>query len=408
MNTLPAPSALADRWAIDPEVVYLNHGSFGACPREVLEAQSRHRERMERELIRFFVDDYDPLIDASRRALAEFVRCSPEDLVFVPNATTGVTTALANLEPALEPGDEILVNDHEYPGCLSNVRRTAARTGATIVTAPLPFPLSGPDQIEELILSRVTPRTRIALISHIAAPTGLIMPVERIAPELERRGVAVILDGAHAVGQLPNLDVSRLGASYYTANCHKWLCSPKGSALLWVRPDRQKDFRPLVLSNFAEKPKKGRKHFLTEFDYLGTSDYTPYLTVADALRVMGGMVAGGWAEVSRRNHELALRGRDVLCRALGIERPAPDAMLGSMASLPLPAGPAEPKPTRYHDALQDALVDRHRIQVPVWSVPPPGGKRLFRISAQLYNSPAQYEYLAGALVEELEREGLER
>ncbi len=399
MKTLPSPSDLAHHWSIDPEVVYLNHGSFGACPREVLAAQSRYRERMERELVRFFVEDYDALIDASRRALAEFVRCAPEDLVFVPNATNGVTTALANLP--LQPGDEVLVNDHEYPGCLNNVRRIAARAGATVVAVPLPFPISGPEKIEELILARVTARTKVALISHIAAPTGLIMLVERIVPELERRGVAVILDGAHALGQIPGLDVPRLGASFYTANAHKWLCAPKGAAMLWVRPDRQKDFRPLMLSNFAEKPKKGRKQFLTEFDYIGTGDYTPYLTVGDAIRVMSAIVSGGWAEVWRRNHDLALQARRVLCRALEIDTPAPDAMLGSMASIPLPPGLAGLRPTRYHDALQDALVDRHRIQVPVWNA---GATRLFRISAQVYNSIEQYEYLAGALVEELARE----
>ncbi len=401
VKPLPAPSPLADRWAIDPEIVYLNHGSFGACPREVLAAQSRLRERMERELVRFFVEDYDALIDASRRALGELIGASAEDLVFLPNATTGVTAALTNLAPRLEPGDEILVNDHEYPGCLNNVKRIASTARASVVSVPLPFPVKSPDQIEELILARVTGRTRVALLSHITSPTATIMPVERIAGELERRGVVVILDGAHAPGQVTGLNVPRLGGSFYTANCHKWLCAPKGAAFLWVRSDRQKDFRPLVLSNFAEKPKPGRKHLLTEFDYIGTSDYTPYITVGDAIRVVGGLVPGGWPEVSRRNHDLALKGRDVLCRALGVEPPVPDAMLGSMASIPLPPAPPGTRSTRYHDPLQDALVDRHRIQVPVWSG---GGKRLFRISAQLYNSLEQYESLAGALSEELARE----
>lgn len=356
---------------------------------------------MEREAVRFFVQDYDALIDVSRAALAAFVRASPQDVVFVPNATTGVATALANLEPTLRPGDEILANDHEYPGCMANVRRTAARTGATVVSVPLPFPVKGPEQIEELILSRVTARTRIALVSHITSPTALVLPVERLVPELERRGVTVILDGAHALGQIPGLDVPRLGASYYTANCHKWLCAPKGAALLWVRADRQEGFRPLVLSNFADRPKPGRKHLLTEFDYLGTGDATPYMTVADTIRVVGAMVSGGWDEVIRRNHALARQGRDVLCRALGVEPPAPDAMLGSMASIPLPAA-ASPRPAvPYHDALQVGLIERHRIQVPVWRG---GGQRLLRISAQLYNAIGQYEFLAGALREELDRE----
>ncbi len=398
MKNLPKPSDLAHHWALDPEVAYLNHGSFGACPREVLEAQGRRRAQMEREAVRYFIEDYDALIDAARAAVAGFVNASPEDVVFVPNATTGVATALAHLESTLKPGDEILVNDHEYPGCLTNVRRTAARTGASVISVALPFPIKGPEQVEEQVLSRVTARTRVALISHITSPTALVLPVDRIVPELERRGIPVILDGAHAIGQAPGLDVTRLGASYYTSNCHKWLCAPKGVAFLWVRPDRQQGLKPLVLSNNAERPRPGRKHMLTEFDYVGTGDYTGYVSVPDAIRVVGAMAPGGWPEVIRRNHELALRGRDVLCRALGVEPPAPDSMLGSMASVTLPAGPEERPPSRYHDALQDALLDRHGIQVPVWKG---GGHRLIRISAQLYNSAEQYEHLGAALVEEL-------
>lgn len=404
MKTLPTPSSQAGRWALDPGVVYLNHGSFGACPRDVLDAQSRWRARMEREPVRFFVEDFDRLMDDSRAALARFVRAAPEDCVFVPNATTGVATALAHLEPTLEPGDEILAGDHEYTGCMSNVRRAAARTGATLVTVPLPFPVPGPERIADLVLERVTPRTKVALLSHVTSPTALLLPVERLAPELERRGVAVILDGAHAPGQVAGLDVPAIGASYYTGNCHKWLCSPKGSALLWVRPDRQEGLRPLVLSNFADRPRPGRKRLLTEFDYLGTSDPTAYLAVGDAIRAVAAMVPGGWDEVIRRNHDLALRARDLLCRTLRVEPPAPDSMLASMAAIPLPGPPGGPPRRdagRYHDPLQAALIERHAIQVPVWSG---GGRRIIRVSAQLYNSFEQFEYLAAALTEELARE----
>jgi isopenicillin-N epimerase len=237
----------------------------------------------------------------------------------------------------------------------------------------------------------------------------MVLPLERLVPELERRGVITVIDGAHAPGFTPRADLGALEPSFYTANCHKWLCSAKGSALLYIREDRQKGFRPWALSNNAEKPRPGRKHLLTEFDYVGTSDLTPYLTIPSALKTMASMVPGGWPEVMRRNHELARRGRDAICRAIGVEPPAPDSMLGSMSTIFLP--PHEParharlmaRPTRYHDALQDALVDRHRIQVPVWSVAGED-RRLFRISAQLYNSPEQYEYLGQALTQELEAE----
>lgn len=401
MKTLPAPSPLADRWGLDPEVVFLNHGSFGACPLEVLAAQSALRVRLEREPVRFFVEELDGLMDNARKALAAFCRCEARDIVPVPNATTGVATVLSNVP--LQPGDEILINDHEYPACVNNVRRAASRAGASVVTATLPFPVADPAEVVEAILSKVTARTRLCMVSHITSPSGLILPVEQIVPELERRGVVTLVDGAHVPGQAPRLDLGALGASYFTANCHKWLCAAKGAAMLWVREDRQRGFRPLVLSNHAERPKPGRPQLHTEFDYVGTNDSSAWLTVPDAIAAVGGM-GGGWESVIRHNHSLAVRGRDLVCRAVRTEPPAPESMLGSLASVLLPAMPQEMtgRPTRYHDALQDALLERHRIQVPVWTA---GEKRILRLSAQLYNSTEQYGYLAAALGEELRREG---
>jgi isopenicillin-N epimerase len=412
VQTLPRPSEFWKNWALDPEVVYLNHGSFGACPRAVLDVQTRLRERMEREAVRFFVQDMDGLIDESRAALAAFVKCRGEDLVFVPNATTGVATVLMNLQGMLNEGDEILMTGHEYPACMNSMRRTSMRTGAKVVTAPIPFPLKGPDDVMSAVMDAVTPRTRVALISHVTSPSGVILPVDRIVPELERRGVITIVDGAHAPGQVAGLDLTALGASFYTANCHKWVCSPKGSALLHIREDRQKipgGFRPLALSNFAEKSKANRKHLLTEFDYVGTGDLTPYMSIAAALRTMSAMVPGGWPEVMRRNNELVVGARRTLCRELGIEPPAPESMIGSLSTLFLPPHDGArtarllARPSKYHDALQDVLVEKHRIQVPLWSIAG-DGRRLFRISAQLYNSMEQYVYLAAALKEELAAE----
>lgn len=406
---LPAPSDLARHWTLDPEIVFLNHGSFGACPRQVLDAQSEFRARVEREPIKWFVETQPGLMDEARKVLAKFVRCRAEDLVFLPNVTQAVATILENLEPRLKPGDELLAPGHEYPACMNNFRRTAARTGAVPVLAQLPFPLRSPDDIVNAVMAKVTPRTRVCLISHVTSPSGLILPVDRIVPELERRGIITIVDGAHAAGFVPNLDVAGLGCSFYTNNCHKWLCSPKGSAFLFIREDRQKDFRPLALSNNAEKPKPGRKHLLTEFDYVGTTDQTAYLTVPAAIKTMASLVPGGWPEIIRRNHDLVIRGRDTICKAVGVQPPAPDSMLGSLSTMFLPEHAPErlaritARPSRYHDALQDQLIDRHRIQVPVWSVAG-DPRRVIRISAQLYNSPAQYEYLAGALAEEIERE----
>ena len=426
MAALPPPSDYARFWKLDPSYAYLNHGSFGACPIAVMEAQSRYRERMEAEAIRYFVIDFDALMDVARADLAAFVNCNPKDLAFVTNATVGVATVLENAANLgmIRSGDEVITSAHEYPACNNNLRRVAGRVGAVIVNADIPFPLRSADQVVEAILAKVTPRTRLALVSHVTSPSGLVMPIERIVSELRARGVETVVDGAHAPG-FTDVDLAKMAPAYYTANCHKWICSPKGSAFLYVREDLQAGFRPLVLSNFAEKPKKGRSQFLTESDYIGTADHTAFLSISDALAFMGTLLAGGrrpggpvptaaeiksgYLELRKRNRELVMWARDLVCAKLGVEKPAPDSMIGNLTSIFLPPHDAErharlmARESKYHDALQDALVNTHHMQVPVWSV---AGKpeRLIRLSAQIYNSRAQYEYLAEALAMELERE----
>lgn len=409
----PPASPLAGAWGLEPGLTFLNHGSFGATPRAVLEHQSRLRARLEADPVRFFVRDLEGLIDENRAAAAGFLGCRADDLVFVTNATQAVATVLANVEPHLRPGDELLYTGHEYPACMNALRRTASRTGAVTAMAPLPWPARSEAALVEAVLSRVTPRTRLLLVSHVTSPTGLVLPLDRIVPDLEARGVRCLVDGAHAPGLVAGLDLTRLGASYYTANLHKWLCTPKGCGVLHVRPDRQGEgFRPLALSNNAERPKPGRKHLLTEFDYVGTADPTAWLCVAEAIRVVGGMAPGGWPEVMRRNRELCLRARRLLCGELGVEPPAPESLLAALATIPLPTEPdparrarLAARPSANHDALWDRLLDQWRIQVPVWSIPtddPP--RRLLRVSAQLYNTIEQYQYLAAALREELAAE----
>lgn len=403
-RALPKPSEFAPLWAHDPGVVFLNHGSFGGTPRAVLAAQTAYRERLEREPVDFFVNQHWGLMDDSRRALAGLVHAPWDCLAPVYNATIGVATALSNL--SLEEGDEVLTNTHEYPACQNNLRAIAAKAGARVVVAEVPFPIGSPGQALDAILSRVTNKTKVVLVSHVTSPTGLVMPVEPLVEELNRRGIASIVDGAHAPGMVPTLNLSRMNPTCYTANLHKWVCSPKGSAFLYVRPELREDVRPVILSNNAEKPRAGRAQFLTEFDYVGTSDYTMFYAVKDAIGYMGSLVPGGFGEIMRRNHELVLRGREILCRALSISPPAPDSMIGSICTLILPSFDRarmerlKARPSRFHDALQDALLDKHRIQVPVWGL---AGRsdRFIRISAQLYNSVEQYEYLAGALKEEL-------
>lgn len=385
----------SDFWLLDPSVIFLNHGSFGSCPRPVLEFQQAIRLRMERQPVQFFVRDLDPLLDEARSALARFLGAAPENLVFVPNATAGVNTVLRSLE--FERGDEVIVTNHEYNACRNALEVVAARSGLNVVVAEIPFPLRDDKQIIEPILRAVTPRTRLLLVDHITSQTALIFPLERIVSQLSARGIDTLVDGAHAPGMVP-LNLEEIGAAYYTGNCHKWLCAPKGAGFLYIRPDRQHLVRPLSISHGANSPRTDRSRHQIEFGWTGTLDPSAYLAVPEALRVMGALLPGGWPELMQRNRALTLDARKVLCDALCIDPPCPDSMIGSLASFPLPDAASAKPPTSplYSDPLQDLLLRDHRIEVPVipWPRPP---RRLLRISAQLYNTREQYELLAAAL-----------
>jgi isopenicillin-N epimerase len=394
MSGQPPPGPYADRWLLDPEVVFLNHGSFGATPKVVLEEQTRIQRRIESEPLQFFDHHYFDELDGARSALAGYLGARVEDMAFVANATTGVNTVLRSL--SLEPGDELLVTNHEYNACRNALDAVAAGSGARVVIAPIPFQLAQEDDVVEIILDRFSERTRLLLVDHVTSQTGMVLPVDRLVGEAGVRGVEVLIDGAHAPGML-ELDLDGLGATFYTGNCHKWICAPKGAGFLHVREDRHEMVRPLVISHGANAASTRRSRFHLEHDWTGTRDPSAWLSVPAAIREMGEMLEGGWPELRRHNRELVLAGRQLLCEALGIGPPCPDAMIGSLASVPLPDGEGRASHDLFpFDALQDELFRDYRIEVPViaWPAPP---KRLIRISAQLYNRVEQYAYLAAAL-----------
>ncbi|MCI0339554.1 MAG: aminotransferase class V-fold PLP-dependent enzyme [Planctomycetales bacterium] len=385
---------LAEHWTLEPGVDFLNHGSFGACPRPVLEEQERLRRRLESQPVRFFMREMEGLLAEARATLAAFVGADPEDLAFVRNATTAVNAVVRSLP--WRGDDEILTTDQAYNAC----RNTLDSTGARVVTAALPFPVSSPDDLAGPILERVTKRTRLALLDHVTSPTALVLPLERLVRDLSARGVDALVDGAHAPGMIP-LDLGGLGAAYYTGNCHKWLCAPKGAAFLHVRRDRRDRVRPAVISHGANAELRGRPRFRVEFDWTGTDDPTPALCVPAAIRFLGTLFPGGIPALQRRNHDLAIEGRSILCDALGVPPPAPPEMLGSMASVPIRDATSPPPSSPFGtESLQDDLWTRHRIEVPVmgWPAWP---RRLIRISAQAYNTVDQYRRLAAALRERL-------
>jgi len=380
-------ASLREAWALDPAVTFLNHGSYGACPRAVLASQDAWRRRMEAEPVQFLGRELPALLDSALERTAAFLGTDAQDLAFVSNATSGVNTVLRSLR--FEPGDELLTTNHAYNACRNALEFVASRWGARVVCAQVPFPIRDPGEVAEAVLSRVTPRTRLVLLDHVTSPTGLVFPVERIVAELRGRGIETLIDGAHAPGMLP-LDIPAIGAGYYTGNGHKWLSGPKGSAFLWVRRDLQADIRPLTISHGANTPRPGHSRFQAEFGWQGTQDPTAYLALPDAIDFMGGLFPGGWPELMRSNHKKALEGARVLREALGIPMPARESMIGSMVALPLPDATGE------DDNLNARLFERYRIEVPVMPFPA-WPKRLIRISAQAYNEPGEYLRLAEAL-----------
>jgi isopenicillin-N epimerase len=393
-------------WDFDPEITFLTHGTFGACPRPVLEHQAELTRRLEANPIGFFDRELEERLDSARREVATFLNADPEGMVVVPNATTGVATALASLR--LRPGDELLTNDHEYNATLNQLDAAADRARARVVRVKVALPIRHPEEVVEAHLAAVTPRTRIALISHVTSPSGLVFPIETLVRELDRLGVDTIVDAAHAPGMVP-IDLRSLNAAYWTANGHKWLCGPKTAGVLVVRDDRRDGVLPLVTSHGRNDPRTHRPPLWKEFDWQGTLNPTPFLSLPEALRVIGGLRPGGWPAHMSANRELALSARRMLHDVLGTDPIAPESMIGSMASVALPMPLNEDEAA----VLTRSLADEDRIEVPAVPFPVRAARPapdaactngFVRISAQRYNEPADYERLADALV----RRGLTR
>ena len=390
-------------WDFEPGTIYLTHGTFGAAPRPVIEKRAELIRELEANPIRFLSRGYEERLDAARAEVAAFLNADPEGTVVVPNATTGVATVLESLR--LRPGDELLTDDHEYNATLNALESVAERARARVVRASFPLPIRHPEETVESLLAAVTPRTRLALVSHVTSPSGLVLPIETIVRELDRLGVDTLVDAAHAPGMLP-VDVRALGAAYWTGNGHKWLCGPKSAGALYVREDRRADVRPLVTSHGRNDPRTDRPMLWREFDWQGTLDPSAFLALPQAIRVVGGLHSGGWPAHMAANRDLALAARRRLNEALGLEPIAPESMIGAMASIRL----REPMDEVASEQLSRHIAAEDRIEVPVGPFPvraarptpdAPPTSTLLRISAQRYNEPDDYDRLAEALVARL-------
>ncbi len=393
-------SPFARHFVLDQSIDFLNHGSFGACPRVVLEEQDRLRAELERQPVHFMARELEPRVDAVRERVARFVGARAEDLVFVMNTTEGVNAVLASLP--LDAGDEILITNHGYNACNNAATYWAERRGARRIVADIPVPVSSPEEIVTAVMQAVTPSTRLALIDHVTSPTGIVFPARALVTALRERGVLSLIDGAHAPGMLP-LDLAALDADYYVGNLHKWCCTPKGTAILVARAARQAKLRPLVISHGANTGRTDRPKLWLEFDWVGTVDPTGLLAVPRALDFLDSLLPGGFPGLMDANRALARAARTCLLEAVGSAPLCPEEMLGALAAVALPDAPQPPEHANspFSEPLYSELrAARFEAFALHWPTRP---KRVLRVTAQVYNELSQYERLAAFLRDQLGR-----
>ena len=374
---------------LEPGVDFLNHGSFGAVPRVVFDEQTEWRRRIEAAPVEVIARRRLELIDAAKEPVGQWLGMRPDDFGLVTNATEGVNAVLHSLR--FETGDELLTTTHVYNAVRQAMKFTCARSGAGYREVDVPLPVRSADAIVDALVSGLSDRTRLLVVDHVTSPTALIFPVERIVAECARRGVDVLIDGAHAPGMIP-LDVQRLGAAYYAGNLHKWAFAPRGAAFLWVRPDKQSQIHPAVVSHhFGEG-------FSREFSWQGTRELSAWFAVPRALEFARSL---GLETIREHNHALAVWAHRMLRERLGIDQslsPLDGSLLGSMAAVPL-NGPFVGLDERQAELLQQRLYSEQRLEVPLMRF---GGRVLLRVSCQVYNEPRQYERVA-RVIEELGR-----
>ena len=373
-------------WLLDPTLHHLNHGSFGAVPAPLMQAQDEWRYAFERDPVGFVERDLLPGLDRAREAWAGLLGSDGDGVVMLRNTTTGVMTALEAVARTLPAGAQIVLTDHAYNSTRIAVEVVAARYELVPVVVALPFPVESAGDITGRVLDAVGPRTGLVVLDLVTSPTALRLPVEQIVAAVG--DVPVLVDAAHGPGMVDMSDGSLRDAAVVVANGHKWLCAPRGSAAMVVRDDWREQVRPLVVSHGWEDgfaPDRSRLH--ASFDWTGTDDPSPWLTVPAAVGLGDALHPDGWPGVRAANHDLALQARDVLCDALAIDPPAPDGMLGAMAAVPL-AGES----TGMLDPLA-AQLREHGFVVAAFG----GARRVLRVSAHRYNSLEEYAALAELL-----------
>ena len=393
----PKRSNLSKYWNLNPDTIFLNHGSFGACPTSVLEHQYKLRTELESDPIHFFDITSKKLWAEAIETLADFINADKAGMTFVPNATSGVNTILRAL--SLKPGDEILVPDHTYQACWNTVDFITKRSGAKTVVVPLSLPIENPEQVTKTILNHTTKKTKLALIDTVTSPTGIRLPFEQIVYELQSKGIDVLLDAAHGPG-IVSLDLKKLKPAYATGNAHKWLCTPKGAAFLYIREDKRSKVNPLSISHGFSVDGNADEKIRLEFDWTGTQDITPWLCIPKSIEHIGSLIEGGWAEIMKHNTNLAIQARNIILEVLETPKLCPDSMIVGLSAVALPGEGVATKSVLEPDPLHTLLYEKYKIQVPVFGWPH-HNKRYLRIASYLYNSIEEYEYLAEVLEKEI-------
>jgi isopenicillin-N epimerase len=375
---------MRDLFLLDPGVVFLNHGSFGACPKPVFAEYQRWQRELERQPVEFLGRRFNTLMREARSALGEFVGADADDLVYVTNATAGLNIVARSLD--LQPGDEVLTTDHEYGALDRTWRFLCYKHGAKYIRQPVPVPITSPRDVVEAIWSGITDRTRVLFISHITSPTAITFPIKPLIDRARERGTrcVTIVDGAHAPGQI-DLNLRELRADFYSGNLHKWLMSPKGSAFLYARKEMQQLVEPLVVSWGWQPEKPGSSKFIDEQEWQGTRDIAAYLTVPTAIQFQREQQ---WTQVRGQCHELVRYARERVSALTGLPPLTPDEAqwFTQMSALPLP--PCDLA------VLKRRLYDEFKIEIPVinWN-----DRHFVRISIQGYNTQAEVEQLVAAL-----------
>ena len=375
---------LKNQFFLDPEIIFLNHGSFGACAKPVYENLLVWQKKLEEEPVKFFEDIIFDALKKSREALAAYINCSADDLVYFSNPTTAVNAVARSLR--LEPGDEVLSTNHIYGALDRSWKYICADKNARFVKAKIPFPIQSKQEFRDCLLSSVTDRTKVIFLSHITSMTAMIFPVEEIIEYAKERNILTIIDGAHVPGHIP-LDINKLDADIYTGACHKWMCTPKGVSYLYVKKEFQENVHPLVVSWGWESENPGPSKFLDWHEWQGTRDMSAFLTIPVAIKFLN---KHNWLKLGRRCRKQVVRTRNEFLDMLSIPPPCPDSWLGQMASIPLPIDDA--------DLFKNIILKKYKIQVPVFKWE---DITLLRFSIQFYNTKSDLDRLLAAVKEML-------